>query len=240
MECLIKREAINLPYIMMCQMRETIRKAKTCLPYGMVFTLLFQVANIDLTEEDGKALHHTDTYSSKSLIRMGYHFSDGHWKKKVLGQRAIESSSDDEDEEMNEQLPNIEFVPAAAEVSVLEAKVQEQNERQTQAPPVVTPAPTLTKASTFEPLVSQKNFEQQMRQLSQSITSSMGSMFDKLNQSVESRFQRISEEINQLKAGMDTYDLTRPTQKDDQGPSTSSILNISTNIIQTLHQGIEV
>ena len=50
-----------------------------------------------------------------------------------------------------------------------------------------------------------------MRQLSQSITSSIGSMFDKLNQSVESKFQHISEEINQLKDRMDTYDLTTPT-----------------------------
>ena len=67
MEYLIKGEAINLPYIMLCQMRETVRKVKTCLRYGMVFTLLFQDANIDLTREDGKALQHTDTYSVKSL-----------------------------------------------------------------------------------------------------------------------------------------------------------------------------
>ena len=81
----------------MCQMRETVRLVKTCLPYGMVFTLLFQDANIDLTEEDEKALHHTNTYSAKSLQRMGYHFSDGSWKKKVLGHRIIESFNDDDD-----------------------------------------------------------------------------------------------------------------------------------------------
>ena len=57
-----------------------------------------------------------------------------------------------------------------------------------------------------------------MRQLSQSINSSMGSMFEKLNQSVESRFELISEEISQLKDRMDAYDLTRSTLQNDQGP----------------------
>ena len=54
MEKVIKEEAINLPYIMISQMKETTRKANTCLPYGMVFTLLFEVAHIDLNGEDGK------------------------------------------------------------------------------------------------------------------------------------------------------------------------------------------
>ena len=72
MECVIEGEALNLPYIMLCQMKETIRKVKTYPPYGMVFTLLFQVTMIDLTREDRKALHHTDTYSAQLMQRMGY------------------------------------------------------------------------------------------------------------------------------------------------------------------------
>ena len=76
-------------------MKETIRKAKTYLPYRMVFTILFQYTNVDLSREDGKALHHSDTYSAKSLMRMGYHLTEGYWKKKVSGQRVIKSSSDD-------------------------------------------------------------------------------------------------------------------------------------------------
>ena len=136
-------------------MRETIKKAKTCLPYGMVFILLFQTANIDLTREDGKALHHTNTYSVKSLIRMGYHFFDGQWKKKVLAQKVIQSFSDDEDEETNEQLHDIEFVTDAIEASVLEAKVQVQTEKEPPGPPVITPSTTtIGEASTIEPLVS--------------------------------------------------------------------------------------
>ena len=85
MERVIKGEAINLSYIMISQMKETTRKANTCLPYGMVFTLLFKATNVNLEGEDSRQLHHIDTYSTKSLIRMGYHLSNGQWKKKNLG-----------------------------------------------------------------------------------------------------------------------------------------------------------
>ena len=67
----------------------------------------------------------------------------------------------------------------------------------------------------------------------------MGSMFEKLNKSVESTFELISGEISQLKARMDAYDLTRSTLQNDQGPLTSSIQNISTDIKETLNKGIE-
>ena len=77
MERVIKGESINLPFIMMNQMKETTRKAHTCLPYGMVFTLIFEVAHINLSGEDSKQLHHTDTYSVKSLNRMRYHLLNG-------------------------------------------------------------------------------------------------------------------------------------------------------------------
>ena len=73
-----------------------------------------------------------------------------------------------------------------------------------------------------------------MRQLLESITTSIGSMFEKLNQSVEYRFQNLSKEINQLKARMDMHDLTTSTPQDTQGPSTSSMPNIFTEIKETL------
>ena len=113
MECITKGKAINLPFIMIGQMKETIRKAKTCLPYGTVFILLFQNVHIDLSEEYIKELHHSDTYSIKYLMRMGYHLSDGHWKRKILGQKVVQSSSEDEEKETKEQQPNIEFVTEA-------------------------------------------------------------------------------------------------------------------------------
>ena len=138
------------------QMKETIRRAKTCLPYGMVFTLLFQAAHIDLSGEDEKVLYHIDTYSAKSLTRMGYHLSDGQWKRKISGQKVIQSSNEEEEEETEEQQPNVEFVTeASTETLAQEAEVQKKNETQTEAPLMVTPIPTFTEASTSESLVSQ-------------------------------------------------------------------------------------
>ena len=151
MECITKGEAINLPFIMMRQMKEIIRRAKTFLPYGMVFILLFQAVHIDLSGKDGKELHYSFTYSTKSLMKMGYHLSGGHWKRKVSGQKVVESSSEDEEEETEEQQLNIEFI-TATEASVQEVEVQRENETQTPIPFVVTPTPTLTKASILEPL----------------------------------------------------------------------------------------
>ena len=98
MKRVIKGEAINLSYIMISQMKETTRKANTCLPYGMVFSLLFEVAHVNLEGEDSRLLHHTDTYSIKSLIRMEYHLLNGQWKKKISRQRADKSSNEDEEE----------------------------------------------------------------------------------------------------------------------------------------------
>ena len=80
----------------------------------MVFTLIFQTACIDLNEEDGRELHHSHTYSAKSLMRMGYHLFDGYWKRKISGQKVVQSFSEDEEEENEEQHPNIEFVTEVA------------------------------------------------------------------------------------------------------------------------------
>ena len=52
-------------------MKEAARKARACLPYGMVFTLLFEEFGVDCTGEDAKRLLHTDRYTEKSLHRMG-------------------------------------------------------------------------------------------------------------------------------------------------------------------------
>ena len=114
-----------------------------------------------------------------------------------------------------------------------------QDARDTQAPPMKMPTPTATEASPSKPIVSQAFIKSQMRQLSESITTSIGSIFEKLNQSVEYRFQNLSEEINQLKARMDLYDLTTIAPHDTQGPSISSMNNVSSEIKDVLQQGIE-
>jgi len=95
----IDGEALNLPHIMLLQMKEAVRKVKAYLPYGMVLTLFFQASRVNLNGEDGRPLHHTDTYSSKSLQRMGYQLTEGAWRKKGSDLRAIGSSSSDEDDD---------------------------------------------------------------------------------------------------------------------------------------------
>ena len=72
--------------------------------------------------------------------------------------------------------------------------------------------------------------------MTESITTSIDSMFEKFNQLVEQRFQNLSEEVNQLKGRMDLYDLTTTTT---QGPSTSSNENLTSKIKEVLQQGIE-
>ena len=68
MECIIKGEAINLPFIMIWQIKKIIRKAKTYLPNGMVFTLLFQAACIDLSGEDKKELYHSVLFPVEFML----------------------------------------------------------------------------------------------------------------------------------------------------------------------------
>ena len=84
MEKVVRGDPINLPFIMINQIKETTRKTNTCLPYGMAFTVIFEAAHINLSGEDKKEPHHTVTYTAKSLVRMGYSKVDGEWKKRDL------------------------------------------------------------------------------------------------------------------------------------------------------------
>ena len=93
------------------------------------------------------------------------------------------------------------------------------------------PAPPTVETS--QTIVSQSYIEHQMKQMNDSITTSIGSMFDKFQQSVEQRFLNLSEEINQLKGHMDLYDLSTNTT---QGLSTSSNENLTSEIKAALQQ----
>ena len=230
-------------------MKETIRKANTCLPYGMVFTLIFKAAHINLSGEDSRQLHHTDTYIAKSLIRMEYHLSNGQWRKKISGQRADTSSSEDEEED--EEQP---YEVAATTASTQEEEIEMQGLIDITIQPSVPTSPTIdrfapstmdmptpptmdlptsdtTQTPIIKPSVSQSYIDNQMRQMTKSLTTSIGSMFEKFNQSVEQRFQKLSKKINQLKSRMDLYDLTTNAA---QGPSTSSNQNFTSKIREAL------
>ena len=93
----IEGEPLNLPFIMISQMREAACRARACLPYGMVFTLLFQDAHVDLTGEDCRLLLHTDRYTVKSLTRMGFIKVDGNWIRKTSGVPVAHSEDSDDD-----------------------------------------------------------------------------------------------------------------------------------------------
>ena len=111
MEKVVRGEAINLPFIMLNQIKETTRKTNTCLPYGMAFTVIFEAAHINLSGEDKKELHHTDTYTAKSLIRMGYSKIDGEWKKR--DHQEVSSSSEQEEDNEEENVSTVSIQETA-------------------------------------------------------------------------------------------------------------------------------
>ena len=93
---LSKGQPINLPYLMINQMKEAARKMRFCLSYGMVFTLIFEEFGVDFTGEDAKRLLHTDRYTERTLHRMGIHKVEGRWVRRVSGQQGAETDSDEE------------------------------------------------------------------------------------------------------------------------------------------------
>ena len=60
-------------------------KSQACLPYGMVFTLIFMEAGIDLEEEDCKTLKHTNFYNIHTLHCMKFRKKDDVWVREVEG-----------------------------------------------------------------------------------------------------------------------------------------------------------
>ena len=129
MEKIVNGDPINLPYIMINQIKETTRKTNTCLPYGMAFTVIFEAAHINLSGEDKREPHHTDTYTAKSLIRMGYNKVDDEWKKKDL--QEVSSSSEQEEDTEEEQVPTSEPAPIPEDIPI--------DQPQETAPPSVEP-----------------------------------------------------------------------------------------------------
>ena len=180
---------------------------------------------------------------------MGYYLLNGQWRKKISGQIVETSSSEDEEED--EEQPR-EFTTIAASAQKEEIENQEliditiepptidklaPSAMDTPTPPTMDiPTSDTTQTSIIEPSVSQSYIDNQMRQMMESITTSIGSMFEKFNQSVEQRFQKLSEEISQPKSWMDLYDLMATTAQD---PSTSINSNLTYEIREVLQQGID-
>ena len=94
---LIQRNPMNLPFMMMQQIKDATGRSKTkaCLPHGMVFTLIFIDSETNLEGEDFKVLAHTDFYPKRSLHHMGYQKVDDQWMHEGdddLGMHQIEGT----------------------------------------------------------------------------------------------------------------------------------------------------
>lgn len=82
---LIQGKPINLSFFMLRQIKEAMKKSRTCLSYGMVFILIFINFAVDCEGEDGRKLLHTDRYNKRSLNHMGYLKVDDRWEYRALG-----------------------------------------------------------------------------------------------------------------------------------------------------------
>ena len=98
----------------------------------MAFTVIFEAAHINLSGEDKKELHHTDTYTAKSLIRMGYSKIDGEWKKR--DHQEVSSSSEQEEDTEEENVPTEVTIPVQENVPTVpiqeNAPIQEEHQDQ--------------------------------------------------------------------------------------------------------------
>ncbi len=79
MEHVIQGIPLNLPAMMIRQMREAIYKSRVFLPYGMILILVFRQHDISVEGEISRHLLFTDTYTTRSLVRMGYEKVNGQW-----------------------------------------------------------------------------------------------------------------------------------------------------------------
>ena len=183
MEKVVKWDPINLPYIMINQMKETTRKANTCLPYGMAFTVIFEAAHINLSGEDKKEPHHTDTYTTKSLIRMGYTKVDGEWKKRDL--KEFSSSSEQGEDTKEEHVPTSEPAPIPKDIPTTQT--------QETAPPSMEPQEQLR----TEPTPT-SSIEALMKKMTEDITNSIQSSMASFSQNIEKKLSKLSEDVTNI------------------------------------------
>lgn len=64
---LIEGKSINLPFLILTQIKEAVNMVRACLPQGIVFTLIFQEFGVDYSKEDLRRLLHINRYNERSL-----------------------------------------------------------------------------------------------------------------------------------------------------------------------------
>lgn len=114
------------------QIKDATKRSRACLPYRMVFSLIFTKFSVRLEGEDSKRLMHRDHYNEWSLHWMGYRKVDDMWVRWGSGQESI----GDEEEADAPAIPFLPPLPVAPSGSM--------------APSTASPS---TRPSTIEPLV---------------------------------------------------------------------------------------
>ena len=225
-----EKTPMNLSHIIIMQMKETIRKAKACLPYGMMLTLLFKSQRVNLEGEDGVDLHHTDIYTSKSLERMGYIQVEGVWRKKGTNIKAIDSSSSEEEEEENEETASTttaeagtSTAPAPEPESLIPEPAATFEEIGAPFPEFDMPAPEFMTADIPFP-------EDQMKTLTNSLTGTITLLFCDLKQSVDSRLSQLEEHVTSLQGKVEAIETSRSAPQVELQPILDLISSSSEGI----------
>ena len=151
----------------------------------MAFTVIFEAAHINLSGEDKKALHHTDTYTAKSLIRMGYSKIDEEWKKR--DNQEVSSSSEQEEDIEEENIhtevtsPVQENVPTAPSQETAPPPVELQEQIRAEQPP----------ESSMETLI---------KKMTEDITHSIQTSLANFSQTIEDKISKISEDVTHIQS----------------------------------------
>ena len=87
---IIQKISLNLPRLMMYEIREAAAKNKVCLSYGMALTRVFETVGISLENEGFKNSSHFVIYDEKALTCMHFHVEVRRWVRNESGQERRE------------------------------------------------------------------------------------------------------------------------------------------------------
>ena len=150
----------------------------------MAFTVIFEAAHINLSGEDKREPHHTDTYTAKSLTRMGYIKINGEWKKK--DQQESSSSSEEEEDTQADPLPPSEPVPTHEDIPT-----------ETFEEPAQPSEPPQEKLHT-ESITPSSSIEELMKKMTEDITATIQTSLASFSQTIEEKMTKLTEDVSQI------------------------------------------
>ncbi|KAB1212748.1 hypothetical protein CJ030_MR5G023942 [Morella rubra] len=122
MYCLITHTPMNLGHLMINHMKAATEKKRQGLPYGMFFTHMFHILDIDLGVKYGNSKASKE-YNQKTLRLMGFTQNDeGFWIKKADAtpqKRSHRGSDSDATARMRKKIPLLELLPLPPELQRL-------------------------------------------------------------------------------------------------------------------------